>query len=152
MPKGGCKVCAHKKRAEINKLLADPGSSNAAVARKFGLVARTVDRHKKGCLQGLAKRVDAAKKDKSIVLTAGELELGGEILSNVEQLQRTTLSLINDAIRQNEAVLALKGIAQARPNYELLAKLTGKLHGDSGEQRLATFEELALIYRKVTDA
>jgi hypothetical protein len=156
-----CKICQHKKRVEIERALADPTQSNRAIAKQFGVVARTLDRHKLNCTRVLVQQA----------IVRQERALGVDIADRVESLQSKTELILEVAmmglplldksgaavldpkgkpILVSDGGLALKAIAQARHNYRLIAQLTGKLTPAEDEtKRLPTFEEFALIYRRV---
>lgn len=155
-----CKICQHKKRKEIEAALADPAQSNRSIAKKYGVVARTLDRHKLNCTRIIVQKT----------LERQERAIGVDIVDRVERLQDVTEHIMDTALRGmplldklgaavlhnnkpilvSDAALALKAVAQARHNYRLLAQLTGKLTPtDDQGQRLVTFEEFSIMYKRV---
>jgi hypothetical protein len=155
-----CKICAHPKRAHIERALADPTKSNRSIANLYGICARTLDRHKLNCTR-LAVTKAIERQERAI---------GVDLVDRVERLQSVTEHIMETALRGvplldrngapvldkklgpvlvSDAGLALKAISQARHNYRLIAQLTGKLTPaeDSGP-RLVTYEQLTLIYNE----
>lgn len=73
MHKGYCKICEHKKLADINKMILDD-ATNISIVKLFGLNNRTLKKHKENCL---LKAVEGNEKAK-------ELFLSNILLRNVE--------------------------------------------------------------------
>ena len=164
MPKNraSCKVCAHPSIRKINQRLADPSNSARSVALEYKIEPRTMQRHYSGCIAKVVESILAqnAETPGNIVppaagqlqpLTQDELAIGADIVYRVQHLQAKTLKLLN-SIPEGKVTAACAVIREARQNYALIARLTGKLNGGGEEgSRTVTFEQLTVIYNQVVN-
>lgn len=112
-----CTICSHPNRDEIDRALVD-GVSFRTIAHQWGVSADALKRHKKDHLPAaLAQAKQAA-----------QVANGDDLLSRIEALQQKTLSILSKAESQGDNVTALKAIAEARRNLELVAELTHELN------------------------
>lgn len=158
---GRCKVCDHRQRGAIERELIDPQRSNRAIAKTYGLVARTLDRHKLKCVR-LAAVATIERQERKLAV---------DLVDGMEALQSVTMGIMRDALegvpllnrkngepildKRGRAVLvrdgrtALRAVREGRGNYQLLAQLTGKLEApESGAARIITYEELVAIWKQ----
>jgi|GEM_PF-460771 len=117
-----CTVCSHPERAAINAALVN-GESLRNIAERFGTSATALHRHK-------AEHLPAALTQAT---EAAEVAQADDLLAQVRDLQRRTLTILQTAERAGDLRVALAAIGQARGNLELLARLLGELQ----EQQIA---------------
>lgn len=110
-----CTVCEHEKAAEINRALL-AGGSLRDIARRFAVSKDALFRHRQHLPAELVKAQEAK-----------EIAQADNLLGQLKDLQRRTLSILQAAEQDNDHATALKAIREARGNLELLAKLLGEL-------------------------
>jgi len=111
-----CSICAHGDRAEIEQALVN-GTALRDVAGRFNVSKSALGRHKSGHLpEKLTKAKDAEE--------AAEAD---DLLSQIQQLQRTTLRILRDAENDGDRRTALKAVSEARRNVGMLGELAGEL-------------------------
>lgn len=112
-----CTICTHADRQAIDRALVE-GQSFRTIAHQWGVSLDALKRHKRDHLPpSLAKAHQAA-----------QIAHGDDLLSRIEELQRKTLIILAEAEANGDHALALKAIAEARRNLELLAELTHELN------------------------
>jgi hypothetical protein len=111
-----CSVCTHPDAVLINEALVIDGTSNRAVARQYGLSKDALRRHREHIPQLLLEASQAM-----------EVADADDLLSQVRDLQRRSLAILDQAEDAGELRTALSAIAQARSNLELLGRLAGQL-------------------------
>jgi hypothetical protein len=94
-----CSICELSKRALIDAALTNPDLSTRQVAKRFGLVARTADRHKRVCLGELIRATHAADNGNAngFVQPAAIRAIGSDLVERVEELQSVTLDILERA-------------------------------------------------------
>ena len=157
MPKShSCVVCAHKSARAINRRLTE-GETAQSVAKAWGINPRTMQRHFSGCIQQVVKAVTTMEEPalpavgtgELVPLTQKELAIGADVVYRMADLQAKTLALL-DSIPVIKVSAACAVIREARQNYALIARLTGKLNGASEEgARTITFQEFRILYQSV---
>jgi hypothetical protein len=115
MPRSGT-VCEHPEREEIDRALVGD-ASNRLVASLYGVSEVAARRHKTNHLP--AKPVMAQATE--------EVAQADDLLSQVRDLQRRALDILDKAEADGELRTALSAMREARGNLELLAKLLGEL-------------------------
>jgi transposase-like protein len=109
-----CTVCDHPERPTVDALLLEGGESNRAIARRFGLSKDAVARHREDHLpERLLRAADA-----------GEVASADGLLSQLRHLHARTLAILGETEAARDHQTALRAIAEARRNLELLARLT----------------------------
>jgi len=136
-----CTVCRSPHRAAVEGLLVT-GTSLRDIARRFHLKKDSIQRHSAKCVKAeIAKRAEAR-----------EMALADRLMSEMEQLQRVTRLLTARAIRTKDMRTGLRGVAEARRNVALVARMVGKLdpkqEQDKRDGHLVTWEEFVLMYRR----
>jgi transposase len=111
-----CSICKHKQLEQINKELIN-GTSYRAISGRFGVSKSSLERHHKNHLPADLTKAKAA----------GEIAQADSLLAQLQTLQGQTLSILKQAESTKDHNTALKAIAEARRNLELLAKVTGDL-------------------------
>jgi hypothetical protein len=111
-----CSVCTHPDAVLINEALVIDGTSNRAVARQYELSKDALRRHREHIPQLLLEASQAM-----------EVADADDLLSQVRDLQRRSLAILDQAEDAGELRTALSAIAQARSNLELLGRLAGQL-------------------------
>src|SRR5215208_4731925 len=111
-----CSVCTHPDAVLINEALVIDRTSNRAVARQYGLSKDALRRHREHIPQLLLEASQAM-----------EVADADDLLSQVRDLQRRSLAILDQAEDAGELRTALSAIAQARSNLELLGRLAGQL-------------------------
>jgi len=114
MPRN-CTICTHQDRQAIDQAIVE-GETLRRIGAKWGVSVDALKRHKKHISQAL---VESARAE--VVANADDL------LSRIESLQNKTLTILSNAESRGDHSLALKAIAEARRNLELLAELTHEL-------------------------
>jgi hypothetical protein len=108
-----CTACSHPARAEIDQALVNGGTSLRSLAASYGLSLSAVARHKdKHLPETLALAQEAA-----------EVAHADDLLGQVRDLQERTLAVLGEAEKTGDLRVALRAIAEARQNTELLGKL-----------------------------
>ncbi len=112
-----CTICNHHDRESIDRELVD-GQSFRTIAHQWGVSIDALKRHKRDHLPQTL--VNAHR--------AAQAAHGNDLLDQIEALQQKTLAVLNKAETRGDHTLALKAIAEARRNLELLAELTHELN------------------------
>ena len=112
-----CTVCEHPKVNEINSQLAIEANSNRRIADQYGLKEGAVRRHR---LNHLPKEVIKARQ-------VQEGLNADAIWKQLQQINLATLHILKAARDKNDHELALKAIARAEKQAELIMKLLGEL-------------------------
>ena len=158
MARKSCSICDHPKRKAIEKALGAPGASARAVAKTFGVVARTLDRHKLDCLPSLIAAVISQHHPQTPPPAAVDSAIAADLLYKVEALQAHTLEILANArqpkpdasgiVTPPSPKIQLAAIKEARHNLTLIARLQGRLDGGADETQRAqmTYEEFHGIY------
>lgn len=112
-----CTICTHPDRQAIDQAMVE-GQSFRTIAHQWGVSIDALKRHKRDHLpQTLVQAHQAA-----------QVANGDDLLSRIETLQQKTLAILSKAESNGDHTLALKAIAEARRNLELLAELTHELN------------------------
>ena len=111
-----CTICAHKKRAAIEKAIL-AGESFRNIASRYGTTTGSLFRHKSGHLtQAVVKANGAA-----------EAAHGDDLLAKVVQLEADARRIGAKAEKAKDLRAALMGVRELTRVIELLAKLRGEL-------------------------
>lgn len=110
-----CTICEHPQVEAINAALVG-GASYRDIARQFAVSKDALFRHRQHLPAELVKAQEAK-----------EIAQADNLLEQLKDLQRRTLSILQAAEQDNDHATALKAIKEARGNLELLAKLLGEL-------------------------
>ncbi len=110
-----CSVCTHPQRPAIDAALV-AGESLRSIAKQFTVSDSALFRHRDHIPAALADAHDAQ-----------EVAQADDLLSQIRDLQRRTLTMLTTAEKAGELPTALKAVREARSNLELLAKLQGQL-------------------------
>jgi hypothetical protein len=116
MPRA-CTVCAHPKVGEINLQLAIEANPNRQIASQYGLNEAAVRRH----------RANHLPKE---VVKARQVQEGlnaDAIWKQLQSINITTLNILKDAREKQDHDLALRAIARAEKQAELIMRLLGEL-------------------------
>lgn len=116
MPRA-CTVCQHPKVAEINAQLAIEANSNQRIANQYRLKEGAVRRHR---LNHLPKEVIKARQ-------VQEGLNADAIWKQLQVINTTTLNILKSARDKGDHDLALRAIARAEKQAELIMKLLGEL-------------------------
>jgi hypothetical protein len=108
-----CTACSHPARAEIDQALVNGGTSLRSLAASYGLSLSAVARHKD---KHLPETLTLAQE-------AAEVAHADDLLGQVRDLQERTLAVLGKAEKTGDLRVALRAIAEARQNTELLGKL-----------------------------
>jgi hypothetical protein len=111
-----CTICAHPERTTIDRMLVGgrPLRETSALYRvSEDALGRHRDTHLAPVLAIEQIAVDAAE--------------AGDLLSQVQGIQKRTLAILKKAEDGDKLALALAAIREARGNLELLARLEGKI-------------------------
>lgn len=111
-----CRACTHPQAVEIDEALSR-GERQAAVARRFSIPTSSMNRHRSNHLR---KRLRRAAVEREAVPA-------GDLLEKIDSLNGETLRILKRALRAKDHELALKAIARAERQVELVADLTGLL-------------------------
>ena len=112
-----CKICTHAKHSEINDLLMRGEESLSALARRFGVSEDSLSRHR---ANHLVKAVVPVPEPQ-------EAKRDGDLVGQVQDLQRKTLEILEQAEQVGNQRTMLLAVEQSRRNLELQAKLLGEL-------------------------
>lgn len=117
MPRGGCTVCRHPRRREIDAWLTECSVSHRTIAEQTGLSRAALSRHR------------TAHTGRTLLALAdfGSLVEGDDLLAQARHLQERALTILREAESSGSLRLALAAISTARANLELLARLRGEL-------------------------
>ncbi len=111
-----CTICIHPERQAIDQALV-AGGAMRPLAALYRVSPDAIERHAASHLpQALSKAQDAA-----------EVAHADDLLGQLKDLQGRTLGILTQAEEAKDLRTALQGVAQARSNLELLAKVTGEL-------------------------
>ena len=113
-----CTICTHKKRFDIEELLATRQASYRNVAQRFGVSLDAVGRHVRSGHIG------------ALLALAADAELAAQadtLLDRIEALHRRTLAILEAAEDTDEHRTALAAIREARANLELIGEVTKEL-------------------------
>ena len=112
-----CTICQHEARAAIEAALVGNGSSFRDIAGQYAVSKSALQRHK---AEHLPPKLTKAKQAEEVAEATG-------LLRQIRTLQAVTLRILRDAEADGERRTALKAVAEARRNIELLGKLAGEL-------------------------
>src|SRR5215831_3871666 len=107
-----CTLCSHQLRQQIDELLLE-NTSFRAIAERFNLSLGAISRHRSHCL--------------AAALQSRKTESAETVYTRVERLQQRTEKILDAAERDDDRMIALASIREARRNYELLGRLNGEL-------------------------
>jgi len=133
-----CTICSHPQREAIDQALV-AGVSLPGLAARYSTIDSTVgrmalQRHATSHLPATLAQASAA----AAVAHADDL------LAQVQALQTRTLAILSKAEEAQDLRTALQGVAQARGNLELLAKVTGQL-AQEGAVNLVVSPEWVMV-------
>ncbi len=111
-----CTICTHEQRAAVERALMD-GNAVPALAALYRVSEDALHRHKTHHLPARLARAQEATE-------AAEAD---DLLAQLQDLHRRTLTILNRAERKGELRTALSAIRECRGNLELLAELSGEL-------------------------
>ena len=111
-----CTICSHEEREAINAALLS-ATPYRHIAARFGTSTGALQRHKDHIPQHLAKASEAA-----------EVVQANGLLDRLQNLNRETMQILQEAREGEDNELALKAIARAEKQLELQAKLLGELN------------------------
>jgi hypothetical protein len=111
-----CRVCAHKKRAEIDRALL-AGEPLRDVAGRFGPSKTALARHKENHLPKALMEAKAAE----------ESQYSDSLFDQLRLVNRETLAILKEARAGNAPMIALNAIDRVSKQVELQAKLLGQL-------------------------
>jgi hypothetical protein len=107
-----CTICTHRDRESIDKALL-AGEAFRNIAKRFDIGASAAFRHKAEHISGtLIKAQQAA-----------DVDYGQDLFAHVQDLNRRTVAILEQAERTNDPKTALSAIREARGNSELLCKI-----------------------------
>ena len=112
-----CKICTHRKHSEISDVLMRGEESLSALARRFGVSEDSLSRHR---ANHLVKAVVPVPEPQ-------EAKRDGDLVGQVQDLQRKTLEILEQAEQVGNQRTMLLAVEQSRRNLELQAKLLGEL-------------------------
>jgi hypothetical protein len=125
-----CTLCSHQLRQQIDELLLLHNTSFRNIAERFRLSLGAISRHRSHCLRA--------------ALQSRTTESAETVLSRVERLQQRTEKILDAAERDDDRMIALAGIREARRNYELLGRLNGELDQKQAAARNTGGERLSI--------
>lgn len=132
-----CSICRHQQRAEIDAALIG-GEAHRRVAKRFGVSAPSVFRHRANCIAArLARAVSQRNNTSARIVAAAEardLTDAAGLIAELRQLTETTRKILTRALQARDPELALKSIQRLEKQLELRARLLGELEGDRGTQ------------------
>jgi hypothetical protein len=111
-----CTICTHPSREVIDEALVG-GVAFPALVAEYRVSKDSLSRHKANHLPAKLVMAQAAE----------EVAQADDLLSQMQDLQRRTLAILEAAESTNQHRTALSAIREARSNLELLAKLLGEL-------------------------
>lgn len=112
-----CSVCTHPNALDVDEALV-AGETQAHVAKRYGLTAMSVSRHRRSHLSPALAAVQQRRERIGTSLSTSE---------KVEDLYLRASAILDTAERGGQGSLALQAIRDLRGLIELLAKLTGEL-------------------------
>lgn len=112
-----CTVCEHPKVEEINTQLAIESNSNRKIAAQYQLSMASIRRHR---MRHLPKEIMKAQR-------AQESLNADAIWRQLQTVNTTTLDILREARDRGDHDLALRAIARAERQIELIMKLLGEL-------------------------
>ena len=113
-----------------NRRTAARNTSFRAIAERFRLSLGAISRHRSHCL--------------ATALQTRKTESTETVLSRVERLQQRTEKILDAAERDDDRMIALASIREARRNYELLGRLNGELDQKQAAARNISGERLSI--------
>lgn len=116
-----CTVCDHKRRGDIDSILAGRSASYRDIARRFKLTKDSLYRH---ACEHIPEALALAVKE-------GKAEQGADLLTEILDLKATAKRLLKATEDTKNYTAASSFIGQVRQCIELLAKLEGKLQDGS---------------------
>ena len=125
-----CTVCAHPKRAEIDKLIVE-GVPYRSIAGRFSVSKSAVERHAKNHLPRTLAKAHEAK----------EVARADDLLARAREYETRAVALLEKAAEENDYGTALRGIKEARSCLELLARLRGELEAQR-EAEVITIDQI----------
>lgn len=112
-----CSVCQHAEVVEIDRLIVTREVQQNVLAKRYGLSAQALIRHRASHLPpALVGEVAQA-----------EGERGSGLLVEVQAIHDRTLAILARAEKEENHTLALKAIREARQTLELAARLRGEI-------------------------
>jgi hypothetical protein len=115
-----CGICQAANREQIDTALLG-GRSVRSVAKTFGFSKSRVHSHRQRCLGAAIRKASEARQTES----------GNQLLAQVGQLHKASISILNAALNSGDSIIALQAIRESRANVELLARLVGQIGGTS---------------------
>ena len=116
MPGRRCTTCAHPQLETINRLLGEGRLSERRIASQFGLIARSVNRHRAHCL---GRQVLARLGRREEKLSADQ------IVKRLTALVHTADELLQKAIEADDLLAAGRLLKEARENLIACGKTLG---------------------------
>jgi hypothetical protein len=111
-----CTVCTHPERVAVDQALV-AGRAYRDIAGQFSVSRSALDRHR---AEHLSPAVQKARQ-------ATEAEHALDITKQLRAINGVSLSILDEARRSNNPVVALKAIDRVQRQIELQAKLLGEL-------------------------
>lgn len=122
-----CTICDHAEINEINKSLA-AGESGAAVARRYGLVPQTVNRHRRNHLDD---DIEAARRQARLdaieQVEADTIEDAIEAATALRESNEICRAIIARAVDNQNDDTTIRALGELRRWVELQQKLIGQL-------------------------
>jgi hypothetical protein len=128
-----CTICKHSQKDDIDTALIGNGTFRY-ISEKYNVSTGALQRHKK---EHLIHRLAEVQKAKDVALNKfaekaahearEEIDHSGDMLTQIQDLGKRALSLLNQAEESGDLRTALAGIKEARGCIELLAKIEGRL-------------------------
>ena len=111
-----CTICTHDDRPAIDQALVN-SKPNRRIATQFGVSESAVRRHRAEHLSATLAQARASE----------DVAHADDLVSQLQALSQETLAIFREARQAKEHDLALRAIARAEKQIELLAKLLGEL-------------------------
>lgn len=124
-----CSICGHASRGNLEAALLE-GVPLRTIADRHNVSKTALIRHRDEHLPAMLVRAHEA----------GEVADADDLLAQVRDLQRRTLSILEGAETSGQGRLALSAIREARSNLELLGRLAGELR-DGAQFNIAVSTE-----------
>lgn len=125
-----CTICRSQQRPEIDAALV-AGDSLRGVAKRFGVSAAAVFRHKRDHLASrIAKAqaaVERAVQRKVDAVVVAEFKEGSSLLDRLKSLNQETIAILQEAREKRDNYTALSAIARVEKQLEIEAKLLGAI-------------------------
>jgi len=135
-----CTICSHPQRDATRQALV-AGVSLPALAARYSTIDSTITIGRMALQRHATSHLPATLAQAS---AAAEVAHADDQLAQVRALQTRTLAILSKAEEAQDLRTALQGVAQARGNLELLAKLAGQL-AQEGTVNLVVSPEWVMV-------